>query len=322
MLLNLLVKDIVALDGLVKYALDGAHDIISFIHSHTDVCQRLRVHQGLIYECVLALPLGCETRFATKVLELGKLLKSKEALVQLANDGDLRAKYTGTSRQASQTSNAFFSMLVNLNFWKVAGSALELLQPIADVIHHVEADRPAVSQLRRIWQFVRAHTDKWWMKHRSSSLTCTWEAGFEQPAQECLGTLPERNALAQTVFDRSSNSLSACFTLAHLLDARLWIRDKDVLKPDTSFLSADLHEKKREIDSVKTLVARIAGEENKNGAVLQLSKMLKEGIKDDAVEGLVEKAQIVDEWKVVATIDELRAVWEDSLMYEYPCLPI
>jgi hypothetical protein len=51
--------------------------------------------------------------------------------------------------------------------------------------------------------------------------------------------------------------------------------------------------------------------------------MLKEGIKDDAVEGLVEKAQMVDEWKVVATIDELRAVWEDSLMYEYPtCLPI
>jgi len=69
---------------------------------------------------------------------------------------------------------------------------------------------------------------------------------------------------------------------------------------------------------VKTLVGRIAGEENKNGAVLQLSKMLKEGIKDDAVEGLVEKAQMVDEWKVVATIDELRAVWEDSLMYEYP----
>ena len=74
---------------------------------------------------------------------------------------------------------------------------------------------------------------------------------------------------------------------------------------------------------MKTLVGRIAGEENKNGAVLQLSKMLKEGIKDDAVEGLVEKAQMVDEWKVVATIDELRAVWEDSLMYEYPtCLPI
>lgn len=69
---------------------------------------------------------------------------------------------------------------------------------------------------------------------------------------------------------------------------------------------------------MKTLVGRIAGEENKNGAVLQLSKMLKEGIKDDAVEGLVEKAQMVDEWKVVATIDELRAVWEDSLMYEYP----
>ena len=91
--LSLLIKDLINVDLLLKWVVEGIHAIIVFINSHKDVQAQLRDAQELFYDEIRAIPVGVETRFATAVLELHSVLKNMDAVRALEDVRMLKDKY-------------------------------------------------------------------------------------------------------------------------------------------------------------------------------------------------------------------------------------
>jgi len=297
--MNLLIKDITALDPLIGWVLDGTHDIITFIHAHTDVRQRLRTEQVLLYETIYELPPGCDTRFATKALELNKLLKSVDALKALAADADVYGKYT-ESRAASQHSKAALLRMCNENFYIAARCVQDLMQPIADIIHHMEADRAALSHMRRVWGFLEDHVSSW---ERRRHLGLSWDA--RAPAVPDLPPAAA-HALTQAVVKRRKDCAHPALSLAYVLDLRFYTKvAPGLFRPNTEFLKNDKEEDQR----VKDLIARLAGTAG-GSALVEWERLSRSGCRERAIDGVMNAATIDENgWKIVGSLEDVLLTW-------------
>lgn len=290
--------------------MEGSHAIIVFINNHADVRVHLQAFMEVLYHGILALAPGVETRFVTKLLELARLLKCMDAVRALATIPELQAKYV-TGNKASPESRKIFALLANSNFWKLAKESLELLQPIGDVIHHIEADKPAISQLLRVSAFMEMHVQQWWDKYRSKPVE--WELGFEVPD---ITVFPAASAFKEAVRERQRRYYHPVFAVAHVLDPRFWTMEGSTCCPDTAFMRQDTNE----FDKMRALVRRVCGGEDGGAAAdIEFLKLANRGSTDAAIPALM-VVEIQDGWKLTKSMDTVRLMWESVLAVEFPLL--
>lgn len=294
--MSLAIKDLISRDGLIRWVLNHVHLIITAVNNSKELMVALHKAQIEKYGKVKALRIGCETRFGSKVLEASDVLASKEALQQLPV-GEIGGP---------------LGIIPNANFWCQAAIAMELLQPLADVIHHIEGDKPLLSQVSRTWDEILDLMLKWGIKHRQAPPR--WLAGFQIPEE--LGELATDTSLADIIDKRRKKCHHAAFSLARLLDLRL-LEEKEHQRytPNVKFLDQE------EMECVQAVLRRlVGGGSDGNAAVAELKVWIQEGTNSERVDGLLKEAHEQDGWKMVVTVERVLKVWHNDLRGAIPIL--
>jgi hypothetical protein len=143
--LNNLLKDyrkhMAWLDDAIKQGLRIIHCVQETPRLKAEL-RRIHQQQKTTYK---ALQSNCETRFATNCISLQSLVDNNSALTILAANTALWKKH-GDIRQC----------ILRKGFWKKVQWALELMQPVAQTITAVEANKPQLSKVLPIWKGLRA----------------------------------------------------------------------------------------------------------------------------------------------------------------------
>jgi len=132
------------------------------IHGAEGVRAELRAIQTNIYpDGVRDVATHCPTRFAILHMICKDLLRSEQALVQLVSSRDwAKASKDCTNADvfvAAATLVPARGRAPAFRFFSEAALLVVLVQPIADAIHQLEADKPLLSQMRPIWARLLAH---------------------------------------------------------------------------------------------------------------------------------------------------------------------
>lgn len=100
----------------------------------------------------------CETRFATNVLTAMDVLANKDAICDAALHDDW-----GDATMGGQNANDFHESAVGhgTSFWRHLSEGVQLLKPVCDAIHMVEADQPLLSQMLGMWKLLNEHARNW-----------------------------------------------------------------------------------------------------------------------------------------------------------------
>ena len=151
--LNLAVKDLQKADQLLSWVLTTSHNIVLWC-ARPDVRPVLRNFQRQEYRKEKYMEVGVETRFATCIRELSCVVDSKAALQRLTSVPAIASKYQTERNGGKKEYVQALGAVANVNFWTAAEQALDLLNPISDIIHHIEADKPYISQVYRIWNLL------------------------------------------------------------------------------------------------------------------------------------------------------------------------
>jgi hAT family C-terminal dimerisation region len=154
--LNLLVKDI----GKPKEGgctgtaelLGKAQRMALVIGDCSTIKELLHKHMKEAYEKVRAISTHAPTRFATMYLVVRDLHQNQQAIMSMCNDDEWTA-----AAKASTNSDVFTDNANKADFWQQLKLVKELLEPISDAIHQLEADLPLLSQVFDTWKRLRAH---------------------------------------------------------------------------------------------------------------------------------------------------------------------
>ena len=150
--LNLAVKDLQTTDPLLSWVLSTSHSIVLWC-ARPDVRPVLRNFQRQEYQKEKYVEVGVETRFATYIRELSCVVDGKAALQRLPSVPAIASKYQTEKNGGKKEYVQALGAAAKVNFWTAAEQALELLNPI-NIIHHIEADKPYISQVYRIWNLL------------------------------------------------------------------------------------------------------------------------------------------------------------------------
>ena len=185
----------------------------------------------------------------------------------------------------------------NENFYIAARRVQHMMQPIADIIYHMEADRAALSQMRRVWQFLALHVQEW-EEDRHKGIV--WDA--RAPMAPPLPPAAAR-ALTEAVVKRRVDCTHPALVLAYILDFRFYWEDQHkVFRPDSGWLQADGTEHRR----VKELVERMAGGAGK----VEFAKLVIYGITDRVINGVTRGASVDENgWQIAGKLEDVKLAW-------------
>jgi len=266
-------------------------------------------------------------------LELHDVHKSKEAFAALYANEELRNKFAD-GRHATDDSKALFAAAPNCNFWDEAERVLDLLLPICDLIHHIENDKPVLSQVRRVWQKNWENSYDWICKYRrpaGTPLPYSWNAAFGTPPPECVPAADVQ--LVSAIRHRFNESSHPCFTLAAILDLRFltakeeagisnakftqYIQSCNFLTNGSENGGADRNPDS-EVGKAFALAARMVGEDNAEAVFAELDEWMTNGTLEDMARMIQVSTNC--SWKYVKTASDVRLVWRAVLSKKYPLL--
>lgn len=157
--LSLLINDFMKQDKIIAWVLDVAHSMVKIACNNGEFKQEFRAKQKS-EKCSRYMRVGVETRFGTRVMELEDVLFCKAAFEETAKVESLKKKLAEGSK-ATEDAKKVFTYARNENFWAEAEKTLKLLKVIKDAIYLVESDKPLTSQMRKLWQDIIVHTQRW-----------------------------------------------------------------------------------------------------------------------------------------------------------------
>ena len=157
--LALLIKDLGGLNK--KQHAPGVAAILTAANTMANCINDCSAVRTLLTECqmavlnnTLAVDVNVPTRFATLYFVLASILKSERAIKAMLLD----EKWDETKKHS--VNSAVFDQCRG-DFWSKALKVKQLIEPICDAIHQVEADRPLLSQLLRIYNTLIEHARAW-----------------------------------------------------------------------------------------------------------------------------------------------------------------
>jgi hypothetical protein len=293
--LSLLLKDISKIDTL--------EDCFSISHKMVLLCN-VRECRPILQECqkemyqkTYPLRLGVETRFGYFVTEMRDLIQSKEAIKKMAGNERLLSKFNPDNTYSStEDQRLAFSKIFSDSFWSNLATLVDILGPVVDMIHHIEQDKPMITQMYFVWRFLDH-------KFRVRELPA-----FEGGGSICFngGKTQEtifgvEKDMAVRVRKRMEYTNVDLFTLAFLLDLRFFERIAiDTFRPPVKYVT------RAQLEKAKVAFKSFILESDKNEGLKELERLLEDGIQIsnyDHVESLVEliessKMPQENEWKL------------------------
>jgi hypothetical protein len=178
----------------------------------------------------------CPTRFGTLVFILRDVISIKEALRHTVIS-DAWPDVCGGSKHAAE----FAEVVIGRRsvFWQLAVMVLELMAPIMDAIHQIEADRAMLSQMLMMWETLVIHAEKFCADASHASLLV--------PGQDGDGLMSVLGKRMQKAYHKS-------FPAAFYLDP-IHFQDKEGRwsSPDSVLLST------RQRDDAIEVICRLVG---------------------------------------------------------------
>jgi hypothetical protein len=62
---------------------------------------------------------------------------------------------------AGSTNASIFDNFLNIDWWRKLANIIQLLKPVSDTIHQLEADKPRLSQVLTVWDTLVSHSAAW-----------------------------------------------------------------------------------------------------------------------------------------------------------------
>ena len=130
--------------------------LIAVFFTEKSVAKKLlKEAQPVIFEgATKPLRLPPETRFAYNVRMLSDVLENQRALKLAVDDPECEEAYDNDEGWRMR------DIVGNRDIWTVATAVCKLLEPIAEAIHNIEADRPYLSQCLPLWKALREQLTK------------------------------------------------------------------------------------------------------------------------------------------------------------------
>jgi hypothetical protein len=102
---------------------------------------------------------NCDTRFAVKLMQLKDCLANQEALIGAVSD--VRRWEAASSGSVSAAKMHKLCVGNGTTFWRRGAQVVRLVQPVTDLIHQLESDKPLASQVQPAWDALEAHFEQW-----------------------------------------------------------------------------------------------------------------------------------------------------------------
>jgi hypothetical protein len=121
--------------------------------------------QQELYGARSAIPVNVPTRWATNLIVLDGILRSRKAL-QMAADSEAWIDLPATSK-----ADEVHLIIMSIDFWKQAELLKSLLQPFGDAIYQDEAEKPLLSDSHVVLQRLHDHVALWGKRHRTGDMS-------------------------------------------------------------------------------------------------------------------------------------------------------
>jgi hypothetical protein len=237
---------------------DATNFMANYLNNSGAAKALLDHYQIEVYGKKLSIDVSVPTRFATNLFVMRSIQRSKAALVQAASDSEWLS-LGGKSDEVKES-------IDQVTFWSHLKNANEFLQPFSDMIHQIEADRPALGRCYQGLMTLDAHV---------RNGVGQWEAAALCDEQACSIALQtwERRLGEGAGVGRSGvqELLLPAYTLAFLLDplyAQVSKDSEDVTLPQVPWS----HE-----NAAQELVTRVGGKD----ALSELQALQMEGWSED-----------------------------------------
>jgi len=297
-------------------------DCFNTSHSMVKLCNEkdcknvLHTFQKQAYGRTYQIRIGVETRFGYFVTEMKDLLKSKDAIMSMAGDQNIRRKYNANNPRATESQKTAFSNIDSSLFWSKLEILVKSLGPLVDIIEHIEQDKPMITQMFFVWRFLVHH-------FRVSELPIEDDHGGRIINNPHFGadlrTEPlseDEKALAKAVKTRMSTTDTDIFTLAFLLDLRFYTqRGYNVFVPPVDRVGG------KEIALAKTALKGLVPQVKQRDAVAEFEELMKTGIAVnpdlllEPMQVLIQESRMPEqhEWRLaegkLSTTYEVASMW-------------
>lgn len=240
--LSLLIKDVVKCDGEVRWALDIAHAMVLCINRDLPCKKKFREQQLLYYNQRKPITLGCETRFGSIVMEGHDIYQSRDAIQSLEHYWQEKLQDKNCTEEMQKAATC----VGNKHFWWSLEQTLYLLRPICSLIHHLEADKPFMSQMIPIWCSLRNLFHTWHQNRKPPTLILSCYTG--PPEQSSC--FHEFSKIFETRYTKSTRPV---MHLAYLLDPRFFVWGNNLHNEKVLHANTDAVDGKLADDCLKTL---------------------------------------------------------------------
>jgi hypothetical protein len=169
---------------------DATNSMANYLNDSGAAKALLHHYQIEVYGKKLSIDVSVPTRFATNLFVMRSIQRSKAALVQAASDSEWLS-LGGKSDEVKES-------IDQVTFWSHLKNAIEFLQPFSDMIHQIEADRPALGRcyqgLMTLDAHVRNSVGQWEAAALCDEQACSialqtgsagWVRVLEEAVQEC-----------------------------------------------------------------------------------------------------------------------------------------
>lgn len=148
----------------VAEVLSVAREMSNAVGDNTSIRELLQVKQRAVYGKVQIIERSSPTRFANMEKLVGSLLKNKEAICAARADPER----WDDAAQGSKYETTF-DVVNRKDFWKKLDAVHELMKPVAQAIHQLEAAKPMLSQVYKVWKDLLSHVKAWDKKHKEAN---------------------------------------------------------------------------------------------------------------------------------------------------------
>jgi hypothetical protein len=136
--------------------------VIAVWESGTALAMLARMYQCRPFTLLLqakAFPAHCPTRFGV-IVEIAQSVLENQSAIRAACHDDAWDDICDVSTSAATFHDIAVGSAAS-RFWKLLAAVVQLLQPVRDAIHQLEADQGMLSQVLPVWRDLVTHFRQW-----------------------------------------------------------------------------------------------------------------------------------------------------------------
>lgn len=271
--LSLLLKDMSKIDSFAD-CFSTSHKMVALCNVRE--CRAvLKDCQKKLYGKELPIRLGLETRFGYLITEMKDLIRSKDAIKEMARNEQLQSKFNPDNTYSStEDQRMAFSKIYSEIFWSKVTTLVERLGSIVEIIEHIEQDKPMVTQMFFVWRYLARHFEL----QEHPALESNLDMRLDGMATPTISRSDKE--MAMRLRKRMEYANVEIFTVAFLLDLRFYKRvNLNTFMPPVKYVSGT------QLGRAKIALRSLASSEKEKESISnEFEELLSHGLQIEAIE--------------------------------------